>query len=75
MMKFSLLVVAFVGISLAACEDESVGGNDCYTCDSCTEYPNILNGREYCVDGFDNRSDWEANKSAQESESGCTCTE
>ena len=64
-------------LALIACgEDEEATSNDCYTCDECTgQFANILNGREYCVDGFDNRSDWEANRNAQETDSGCTCTD
>jgi|GEM_PF-5234336 len=60
-----------------ACEEknsDSSASSDCYTCDKCTgEYANILSGREYCVDGFDNKADWEANKNTQETDNGCTC--
>lgn len=73
MTKIYVFILAFCCILMSSCDAEEASANDCYTCDNCTEFPNILNGREYCVDGFDNRSDWETNKSAQENESGCTC--
>ncbi|MEQ9303664.1 MAG: hypothetical protein RJQ14_07065 [Marinoscillum sp.] len=70
----SLLIIVF-SIFITACEESSEsGGNDCYTCDSCSgDYAHLLNGREYCVDGFDNRSDWESNKNTQQTDNGCTC--
>lgn len=66
-----LILMAAIGF---ACEKEEEPTNDCYTCTGCTgQYAHLLNDREYCVDGFDNKSDWEANKTNQEEDSGCTC--
>ena len=75
--RMSAAVVIVISLISFSCgEDEESSGSDCYTCDECTgQFANILNGREYCVDGFDNRSDWEANRNAQETDSGCTCTD
>ncbi len=74
-LTYSVFLLA-LGAALVSCEeDEDGGANDCYTCDSCTQNPNILNGREYCVDGFDNRSDWEMIRGQYVSDSGCTCVD
>lgn len=67
------LLLSVMTFSCGEDEDKEEGPS-CYTCTECTgQYAHLLNDREYCVDGFDNRSDWEANKTAMEGENGCTC--
>lgn len=73
LLKKSTILLLFVFFVFISCEEEADSSNDCYTCDNCTAYPNILNGRQYCVEGFDNRSDWEQAKTGYETDSGCTC--
>lgn len=71
--KGILVSTLVLGAFSFSCEKEELG-NDCYTCTECTgQYAHLLNDREYCVDGFDNRADWEANKTTQQEDSGCTC--
>ncbi len=78
MNKLSIITLAAIltiGLSFFACKkDEEGSGSDCYTCDSCAESP-YINGTEYCVDGFDNRSDWESAKNQYQTKFGCTCTD
>lgn len=68
------LVILLATVAFSCGEDDEGDKDACYTCTACTgQYAHLINDIEYCVSGFDNRSDWEASKTALEDESGCTC--
>ena len=79
--KLTGLLLGALFMVLLACENgknddeqpDDSNASDCFTCTNCQgQYANLLNG-EYCVDGFDNRADWEAMKVTREGNDGCTC--
>lgn len=65
-MKKTLFIV-FLGFLFSACEKDN-----CYLCDSCNhQFAHLMNNRTYCVDGFDNRKDFEEFIDTQREH--CTC--